>query len=123
MGANAWARQSAPAAGRRRRQKFRVQRRHGGLESSDEAFAACQIREGRETGMNNMNKLLSTALVAAAVLGVAAAGFAAPPPTQVRGEITSIAGDTVTIKTYSGRTVELMLQPQTHYSAVLPAQL
>lgn len=70
-----------------------------------------------------MSKLVIAALAGATVLGCAAGAPAAVPRARIQGQIESLAGDALTVKAYSGRTVELTLGPQTHYEAVVPARL
>jgi hypothetical protein len=63
------------------------------------------------------------ALASAAIIGLVAAAVAASEPVRVRGEIQSVQGNTLNVRSYSGKPIELMLNSQTKYQAVVPAQL
>jgi len=75
-----------------------------------------------------MGRLPAAALTSAAIIAFAAPAFAAPAfaaeqPERVRGEIQSLSGDTLNVKSYEGKPIKLMLDSQTKYETVVPAQL
>src|SRR5262245_45716723 len=70
-----------------------------------------------------MGRLPAAALTSAAIMAFAAPAFAAGQPERVRGEIQSLNGDTLNVKSYEGKTVKLMLDSQTKYNTVVPAKL
>jgi hypothetical protein len=70
-----------------------------------------------------MGRLPAAALMGAAIIAFAAPAFAAGQPERVRGEIQSLSGDTLTVKSYEGKPVKLMLDSQTKYNTVVPAKL
>jgi hypothetical protein len=70
-----------------------------------------------------MGRLLPAALMSAAIIAFADPAFAAGQPERVRGEIQSLSGDTLNVKSYEGETVKLRLDSQTKYDTVVPAQL
>lgn len=69
-----------------------------------------------------MLKVISAVAVAAAVV-LAGSAAAAAKPTRIRGEIQSIRGHELAIRSYSGSTVDLTLTGRTHYTSVVPAKL
>jgi hypothetical protein len=70
-----------------------------------------------------MGSFSAAALASAAIIGLAATAAAAEPPTPVRGEIQSLSGNTLNVKSYDGKPIELKLDPQTRYQSVVPAHL
>jgi hypothetical protein len=72
-------------------------------------------------GMRNMKKLLGTIACAVAIFPVAA--YAAAPTPHVRGTVTSIDGDTLTVRTYSGQVLPITLTGSTHYAEVKRSSL
>lgn len=70
-----------------------------------------------------MTRLLGIALAGTAMIGFAGAAFAAQPPVRINGQIDSLSGDTLHVKTDSGKSIDLMLRPQTHYVWVTPSSL
>jgi len=70
-----------------------------------------------------MRKRSVAALAVAALIGLAVGALAAPAPVRIRGQIQSRSGDTLNVKTYDGKAVQLALNSQTHYETVVPAKL
>jgi hypothetical protein len=70
-----------------------------------------------------MNKGLGVAVAGLITVGLSAAAVAAVQPTRVRGEISSIKGNSLDMKTYDGNTVALMLRSHTKFASVVPASL
>jgi hypothetical protein len=70
-----------------------------------------------------MGSFSAAALASAAIIGLAATAVAAEPPTPVRGEIQSLSGNTLHIKSYDGKPIELTLDSLTRYQSVVPAHL
>jgi hypothetical protein len=70
-----------------------------------------------------MSSFSAAALASAAILGLAATAMAATQPIRVRGEIQSVRGNTLSVRSYSGRPIELVLDSTTKYETVVPAHL
>lgn len=70
-----------------------------------------------------MSKFLGLALAGLTAFGCSASALAAQQTTRIRGTIESVKGDRVAIKSYSGNTVDLMLNSSTKFAAVLPSSL
>lgn len=68
-----------------------------------------------------MKRLLGLTIAAAAALSVSA--FAAPEHERLRGTVTSITGDTLTVHTTTGEDVPVMLSSSTKYLLVEKASL
>jgi hypothetical protein len=70
-----------------------------------------------------MRSFSVAALASAAIIGLVAAAVAASEPVRVRGEIQSVQGNTLNVRSYTRKPIELMLNSQTNYQAVVPAHL
>lgn len=70
-----------------------------------------------------MRRFVGTAIAGLAAISLSAGALAAQPPTRVRGTITSVSGNSLTIKTYDGSTTDVMLQSGTKYAWVVPSSL
>lgn len=70
-----------------------------------------------------MRRLSTAALASAAIIGLAAAVVAAGTPIRVRGEVQSLSGNTLNVSTYDGKPIKLMIDSQTQYESVVPANL
>jgi len=70
-----------------------------------------------------MRSLSATALTGAAIVGVVATAVAAGQPVRFRGEVHSLSGNTLNASSYDGKPAKLMLDSQTRYESVVPAQL
>ena len=64
-----------------------------------------------------MGKFLGVAVAGLLVFGSAAGASAALQKVRVRGTIESVNGNTLAIKSYSGRTVDQMLHPGTKFNS------
>ncbi|MEK9279254.1 MULTISPECIES: metal ABC transporter permease [unclassified Bradyrhizobium] len=73
--------------------------------------------------MSRMSSLSAAPLAGAAIIGVVAAAVAAEQPARIRGEIQSLSGNTLNVRSYDGKPLELMLDSQTQYKMVVPAHL
>lgn len=70
-----------------------------------------------------MRNLTTAALAGAAIIGLATLAVAADQPERLRGQIQSLSGDTLNVKSYAGKSVDLKLDSETKYQSVVPAQL
>ena len=70
-----------------------------------------------------MSSLSAARLASVAIIGLMAAAVAAEQPVRVRGEIQSLSGSALNVRSYDGKPIELMLDSQTQYRMVVPAQL
>lgn len=70
-----------------------------------------------------MGSFSRTVLASAAVIGLAVTAVAAEQPERFRGEIQSLTGDTLHMRSYDGKPIEMTLDSQTRYSSVVPAHL
>ena len=70
-----------------------------------------------------MMKFLSAAGVGIIALGLAATASAAPQKTRVHGTIASVSGKSVSVTSYGGKTVDLMLGKGTKYASVVASSL
>ncbi|HSU05665.1 MAG TPA: hypothetical protein VLI93_08840 [Acetobacteraceae bacterium] len=70
-----------------------------------------------------MSKFLGVALAGLAAFGCSASAMAVQQSTRIRGTIESVNGDTVAIKSYNGKTVDVMLHSKTKFASVLPSSL
>jgi hypothetical protein len=70
-----------------------------------------------------MGKFLGIAAAGLLVFGSAAGVSAAPAKVRIRGTIEVVNGNTVAIKAYNGRTVDLTLQPGTKFGSLVRASL
>jgi hypothetical protein len=70
-----------------------------------------------------MRSLSAAAVASAAIIGFVTITVAAEDPIPVRGEIQSLSGNTLNVRSYEGKPIELMLNSQTKYQAVVPANL
>jgi hypothetical protein len=66
---------------------------------------------------------LRAALASAAIVGFVTIAVAAEEPIRVRGEIQSLSGNTLNVRSYEGKPVELMLDSQTRYESVVQVHL
>ena len=70
-----------------------------------------------------MGKLLRVAFSSLAVVGSYTGAMAAQQIMRVRGTITSVNGNTLAIKSYSGKTVDVTVDSGTKYAWVTPSSL
>jgi hypothetical protein len=70
-----------------------------------------------------MGKFLGIMAAGLLVFGAAAGASAALQKVRIRGTIEAVNGNTVAIKAYDGRTVDLTLQPGTKFSSLVRASL
>jgi hypothetical protein len=70
-----------------------------------------------------MGKFLGIAAAGLLVFGSGAGASAAPQKVRIRGTIEAVNGNTIAIKAYNGRTVDLMLQPGTKFGSLVRASL
>jgi len=69
-----------------------------------------------------MRRIFSVA-VAALFIGFSASALALKPSQRVRGTIESVHGNTLAVKSYNGKTMDLTLGSGTKYVWVVPAKL
>jgi hypothetical protein len=70
-----------------------------------------------------MRSLSAAALTCAAIVGLAGTAVAAKSTIRVRGEIQSVRGNTLNVRSYNGKPIELVLDSKTKYHTVVPAHL
>jgi len=70
-----------------------------------------------------MSSLSAVPLASVGIIGLVTAAVAAGQPVRIRGEIQSLSGSTLNVRSYDGKPIELMLDSQTQYKMVVPAHL
>ncbi|MBW4035291.1 MULTISPECIES: hypothetical protein [Acidiphilium] len=70
-----------------------------------------------------MKRFVTLSLAAAAVSAISVGALAASTPVRLRGTITAISADTLTLKTNSGKTEQVMIGGDTHFLKVEKSSL
>jgi hypothetical protein len=70
-----------------------------------------------------MKRFVTLSLAATAVSAISVSALAAPTPVRLRGTITAINADTLTLKTNSGKTEQVMIGGDTHFLKVEKSSL
>ncbi|HEX5327342.1 MAG TPA: hypothetical protein VFW75_11790 [Acetobacteraceae bacterium] len=70
-----------------------------------------------------MTKYLGVALAGVAALSLTAGAMGAQQSTRIRGTIEAVNGNTVAIKSYAGKTVDVKIDANTRFASVLPSSL